>query len=139
MLCVLVLGAALAGCDGPNRGFNTQPSAASGLILDLVASPNTVPGARAGSTAAPLVGGCSLVQAKVSNTQGQLVDGVPVRFATTLCCFTDSPTSAQAFSLTGTTVRGVATVTFCGTTDRGTSTITASVDDAFDTVLITVF
>ena len=53
MLCVLVLGAALAGCDGPNRGFNTQPSAASGLILDLVASPNTVPGARAGSTAAP--------------------------------------------------------------------------------------
>ena len=62
MLCVLVLGAALAGCDGPNRGFNTQPSAASGLILDLVASPNTVPGARAGSTAAPLVGGCSLVQ-----------------------------------------------------------------------------
>jgi hypothetical protein len=30
-------------------------------------------------------------------------------------------------------------VTFCGTTDRGTSTITASVEDAFDTVLITVF
>ena len=139
MLCVLVLCPALAGCDGPNRGFNTQPSAASGLILDLVASPNTVPGARAGSTAAPLVGGCSLVQAKVSNTQGQLVDGALVRFATTLCCFTDSPTSATAFSQTETTVRGAATVTFCGTTDRGTSTITASVEDAFDTVLITVF
>jgi hypothetical protein len=139
MLCVLVLGAALAGCDGPNRGSNTQPSAASGLILDLVASPNVVPGARAGSPAAPMVGGCSLVQAKVSNTQGQLVDGVPVLFATTLCCFTDTPTSAAAFSQTETTTRGTATVRFCGTTDRGTSTITASVEDAFDTVLVTVF
>jgi hypothetical protein len=139
LMLVLVLGAALAGCDGPNRGSSTQPSAASGLILDLVASPNVVPGARAGSTAAPTVGGCSLVQAKVSNTLGQLVDGVPVLFATTLCCFTDSPTSAQAFSQTATTTRGTATVTFCGTTDRGTSTITASVEDAFDTVLVTVF
>ena len=44
MLCVLVLGAALAGCDGPNRGFNTQPSAASGLILDLVATPTPCAG-----------------------------------------------------------------------------------------------
>jgi hypothetical protein len=139
LMLVLVLGAALVGCDGPNRGSSTQPSAASGLILDLVASPNVVPGARAGSTAAPTVGGCSLVQAKVSNTLGQLVDGVPVLFATTLCCFTDSPTSATAFSQTATTTRGTATVTFCGTTDRGTSTITASVEDAFDTVLVTVF
>ncbi len=38
-----------------------------------------------------------------------------------------------------TTTRGVATVTFCATTDRGTATITASAEDAFDSVLITVF
>ena len=39
-----------------------------------------------------MVGGCSLVQAKVSNTQGQLVDGVQVLFATSLCCFAGQPT-----------------------------------------------
>ena len=41
-------GSGLASCDGPNRGSNTQPSAASGFILDLVASPNVVPGKPAG-------------------------------------------------------------------------------------------
>ena len=85
VLCVLILGAALASCDGPNRGSNTQPSAASGFIVDLVASPNVLRGQAAGS--GEEAGGCALVQAKVYDTKGQLVDGVPVAFTTTLCCF----------------------------------------------------
>jgi hypothetical protein len=133
MLWLLILGAALAGCDGPNRGSNTQPSAASGLILDLVASPNVVRGATAGTEIEN--GGCAIVQAKVSNTQGQLVDGVNVRFTTSLCCFAEGVVGIPQTP----TVRGVANATFCGGRERGTATITAAVEDAFDTVLITVF
>ena len=139
MLCILLLGMALTSCDGPNRGYGSQPSAAGGFILDLVASPNTLPGARAGSAASPTIGGCALVQAKVSTVQGQLVDGTLVNFASTLCCFSDTATSAVGVSAFATTTRGTATVTFCATTDRGTATITASAEDAFDSVLITVF
>jgi hypothetical protein len=54
MLCVLLLGVALAGCDGPSRSTSTQPSAASGFILDLVASPNVVRGQTAGSARRPV-------------------------------------------------------------------------------------
>ena len=35
--------------------------------------------------------------------------------------------------------RGTATVTYCGEARAGHGTITAAVEDAFDTVLITVF
>ena len=136
MLCVLILGAALASCDGPNRGGGTQPSAASGFILDLVASPNVVRGATAGS--GEEAGGCALVQAKVSDTKGNLVDGVLVTFTTTLCCFA-GPTQVNIVSQGVNTIRGTATVTFCAKKERGTATITAAVEDAFDTVLITVF
>jgi hypothetical protein len=136
VLCVLILGAALASCDGPNRGSNTQPSAASGLILDLVASPNVVRGQTAGS--GEEAGGCALVQAKVSDTNGKLVDGVAVTFTTTLCCFA-GPEEVNIVGTTTNTVRGVANVTFCGKAERGTATITAAAEDAFDTVLITVF
>jgi hypothetical protein len=138
VLCALIVGAALAGCDGPNRGSGTQPSSASssGLFLQLVASPNVVRGATAGSEVEG--GGCALVQAKVSNTSGELVSGVEVNFTTTLCCFA-GPTSINIVGLTRTTLRGVATVTFCGTKERGTATITAAADDAFATTLITVF
>jgi hypothetical protein len=144
VLCVLILGAALAGCDGPNRGSGTQPSSASssGLFLQLVASPNTVRGQTAGSEED--AGGCAAVQAKVSNTSGQLVSGVEVTFTTTLCCFSnadpgEAATSITAFGLTRTTLRGVATVVFCAKRERGTATITAVADDAFATTLITVF
>jgi hypothetical protein len=136
MLCVLILGAALASCDGPNRGGGTQPSAASGVILDLVASPNVVRGATAGS--GEEAGGCALVQAKVSDTKGNLVDGVLVEFTTTLCCFA-GPTSVNIVSTAVSTIRGTANVTFCAKKERGTATITAAAEDAFDTVLITVF
>jgi hypothetical protein len=135
-LFVLILGAALAGCDGPSRGSNTQPSAASGMILDLVASPNVVRGAAPGS--GEEAGGCSLVQAKVWDTNGNLVDGIAVSFTTTLCCFA-GPDEINVVGTTVNTLRGVANVTFCGKRERGTSIITAAVEDAFDSVLITVF
>jgi hypothetical protein len=135
-LCVLFLGAALLSCDGPNRGPNTQPSSASGLFLNVFASPNVVRGKTAGSSGQ--AGGCALVQARVTNTQGELVSGVDVRFTTTLCCFA-GPTAIDIRGITVTTLRGVANVTFCATDERGTATITAAADDAFNTVLITVF
>lgn len=136
MLCVLLLGAALASCDGPSRGSSTQPSAASGFMLDLVASPNVLRGQVAGSS--DEAGSCALVQAKVFDTKGNLVDGVAVAFTTSLCCFA----GGDQVNIVGTTVntlRGVATVTFCAKQVRGTAIITAAVEDAFDSVLITVF
>jgi hypothetical protein len=136
VLCVLILGAALASCDGPNRGSNTQPSSAGGFIVDLVASPNVVRGQTAGS--GEEAGGCALVQAKVYDTQGQLIDGADVLFTTTLCCFAGG-TEINVVAISLPTFRGTATVTFCGKRERGTATITAAVEDAFDTVLITVF
>jgi hypothetical protein len=136
VLCVLILGAALASCDGPNRGSNTQPSSASGFIVDLVASPNVLRGQTAGS--GEEAGGCALVQAKVYDTKGQLIDGTPVVFTTTLCCFGGAD-EVNIVSQVVPTFRGVATVTFCAKRERGTATITAAVEDAFDTVLITVF
>jgi hypothetical protein len=136
VLFALVVGVALASCDGPNRGSSTQPSATSGLFLQLVASPNVVRGATAGS--GEEAGGCALVQAKVSNTSGQLVSGVDVVFTTTLCCFAGE-TEVNVVGITVPTLRGVATVTFCAKKERGTATITAAADDAFATTLITVF
>ncbi|MGH7358522.1 MAG: hypothetical protein ACREJR_06900 [Candidatus Rokuibacteriota bacterium] len=135
-LCVLILGAALTSCDGPNRGSNTQPSAASGFILHLVASPNVVRGASPGS--GEEAGGCSLVQAKVSDVKGNLIDGATVSFTTSLCCFA-GPDEVNIVGTTVTTIRGTANVVFCGKAERGTANITAAVQDAFDTVLITVF
>jgi hypothetical protein len=136
MLCVLILGVVLASCDSPNRGGGTQPSAASGFMLDLVASPNVLRGQTAGSDEE--AGGCALVQAKVFDTKGNLVDGVLVNFTTTLCCFAGGD-QVNIVGQSVSTTRGTATVTFCAKKERGTATITASVEDAFDTVLITVF
>lgn len=136
MLCVLVLGVALASCDGPNRGSSTQPSSASGFMLDLVASPNVLQGRPAGSP--DEAGSCALVQAKVFDTKGNLVDGVQVSFTTSLCCFAGT-TEVNVVATSVNTVRGVATVPFCAKQVRGTAIITASVEDAFDSVLITVF
>jgi flavin-binding protein dodecin len=138
VLFALIVGVALAGCDGPSRGSSTQPSSPSstGFFLELVASPNVVRGATAGS--GEEAGGCSLVQAKVWDRQGQLVDGATVTFTTTLCCFAGA-TEINIVGTSGTTLRGTATAVFCGKAERGTAIITAAVEDAFDTVLITVF
>lgn len=138
VMFVLILGTALASCDSPARGPNTQPSSPSttGFFLDLVASPNTVRGQTAGS--GEEAGGCALVQAKVWDRTGQLVDGAIVSFTTSLCCFA-GPDEINIVGFTATTVRGTATATYCGKRERGTAIITAAVEDAFDTVLITVF
>jgi hypothetical protein len=136
VLCVLILGVALASCDGPNRGSVTQPSSTSGLFLELFASPNVVRGQTAGSEEE--AGGCAVVQARVSDTHGQLVDNATVTFTTTLCCFA-GPDEINVVGTSATTVNGSANVIFCGKRERGTATITAVTEDAFDTVLITVF
>jgi hypothetical protein len=134
LLVVAVLGGVLAGCSSPNRGTSTQPSSASGFLLDLTASPNVVRGVEPGAEEA---GGCSNIQAKVFNTKGELVDGALVDFTATGCCFVVG-TEDDVVGATFTTTRGVANITWCANFVRGTTTITATVEDAFDTVLITV-
>jgi hypothetical protein len=122
--CVLVLGAALLSCDGPNRGANTQPSAASGFTVAVTASPNVVRGAGLDP------GGCSTVQVIVQKN-GALVDGALVTVTTTLGFFV-SPQQDL-------TNRGVATFQWCAGITRGTSTITATAEEATATVMITIF
>jgi hypothetical protein len=133
-LCVLILGAALLGCDGPNRGPNTQPSAVSGFSIAVTASPNVVRGATAGSVVED--GGCSTVQAIV-NKNGTLVDGALVTVTTTLGVFKEG--TQELVGQQETTTRGVATFVWCAKDTRGTSTITASVEEATTSVLITIF
>ena len=133
---VLGLGLALAGCDGPSRGTNTQPSAVQGFQIILVASPNTV--AAAPATSENTAGGCAQVQAKVFDRTGQLVDGAIVTFTASLCCFAGE-TDVDIVGITSTTRRGIATVVWCGTDQRGTNIVTSSVEDAFATTNITVF
>lgn len=134
---VLGLGLAVAGCDGPSRGTNTQPSAAQGFQIILVASPNVVAAAPANSESE--AGGCAQVQAKVFDRVGQLVDGALVTFTASACCFA-GPDAADIIGILGApTRRGITTVVFCGTDQRGTVIITASVEDAFATTHITVF
>jgi hypothetical protein len=101
-----------------------------------MASPNVLRGTTGGSGEEQ--GGCALVQAKVYDTKGNLVDGVLVQFTTTLCCFA-GPDEVNIVGTAVNTLRGNATVTFWAKKERGTATITAAVEDAFDTVLITVF
>jgi hypothetical protein len=134
VLCVLIAGAALASCDGPNRGTSTQPSAISGLSLHVTASPNVVRGATPGSTIAD--GGCAVIQVVV-NRFGVLVDGTLVTVVTTLGVFKDATQELigqQAF-----TTGGVATFAWCAKDTRGTATITATAEEATDAVLITIF
>jgi hypothetical protein len=123
---VLILALAVASCDGPNRGTNTNPSAAGGFNIVVTASPNVL---RAGTGG--LTGDCAIVQAKVFDTHGQLVDGEPVQFTAGNAT---PPTPA-----TTTTIRGIAQTTFCAGTRPGTVTVTAAAEDAFGTTQITVF
>ena len=132
---VLVLILALAGCSGPTRG-DTQPSAASGLNLMVVASPNVL---RAGTTAAggSATGGCAIVQANVFNTNGQLVTGATVTITSTLGQFS-SPSTGSAVN-GPTTAQGLFTAILCAQTITGTAIVTASVENAFATTNITIF
>jgi adhesin/invasin len=131
----LVLILALTGCNGPSRGTNTQPSAASGLNLVVTVSPNTLH-ANGTSTA--------IVQAKVFDTHGNLVDGATVNLAASLGTITVGGTPAQGTAgsvatTSGTTIKGVLSATFRAGTVPGTSIITATVEDATATTLVTLF
>jgi hypothetical protein len=119
---VLVLTLALASCDGPSRGPNTQPSAASGFFITVTASPNVLRD-----------GGTAVVQAKVSDTAGRLVDGATVTLAA-------SPAEEGFDDPSGPTVRGIFTTTFQASDPAvpGTVIITATVEDAVATTLITI-
>lgn len=134
VLCVLILGAALTSCDGPNRGSNTQPSAASGFSIALTASPNVVRGATAGSGVD--TGGCSQIQVVVTKA-GVLVDGVEVTGTASLGVFRVGTENFLNFF--DTTIRGTVTRTWCSQSERGTAIITVNVEEATATVLITIF
>ena len=136
---VLILGLAVASCDGPNRGSKSQPSSASGFQIQVVASPNAIRGATAGTTEQQ--GGCSTVQATVFDLNGKLVDGAIVTLTATLVRFpaASNPSRPESVGISGFTTNGFLTDTVCAKSERGTATITASVEDAFATTLITVF
>lgn len=129
---VLVLGLALMACDGPNRGTNTQPSAASGFRLTVTVSPNVL--------RASLVqggdGGCAVVTIKVYDTHGNLIDGAVVSVTSTLGVF-KLPDDKVGGTLP--TTRGTLTVGFCAKNQTGTGIITATAEDAVATTLVTIF
>ena len=132
---VLVLSLALLSCDGPNRGTNTQPSSASGFLLNITASPNVI---RAENPSIDDSGGCAQITIKVFDRQGRLVDGVTVDVSTTLGRFVVG-TQDNLVGFVSTTVRGTVTQTLCANQARGTATITAVVEDAVATTLVTIF
>jgi hypothetical protein len=134
VLCALIAGVALASCDGPNRGSSTQPSATSGFLTTVTASPNVVRGATAGS--GQDTGGCAQIQVTVTQ-DGKLVNNVEVDGTTTLGVFRVGTSDFLNFS--GTTTRGVLSRTWCAKSERGTATITVTVEDSVATVLITIF
>jgi hypothetical protein len=120
---VLVLTLAFASCSGPSRGSNTQPSAASGFFVTVTASPNTI----------PRMNGTSVIQVKVSDTSGRLVDGATVTVSA-------SPAIAGSEVVVGTTTRGIFTTTYnVEDATPGTAIITAAVEDAVATTTITIF
>ena len=138
---VLVLPLVLASCDGPSRGSRTQPSAASGFLVQVVASPNVV---RAAQTADELgggqaldTGGCAQVQVKVWDTKGDLVDGATVIGTATLGVFRVG--TEDLLNFVGTTTRGSLSRTWCAKRERGTAIVTVNVEDATASTQITIF
>lgn len=119
---VVILGLALLSCDGPNRGTNTQPSSASGFQIVVTATPNVL---RPPDT--------TIIQAKVFDVQGRLVDGALVTVTATGAVKPDNVAS-------GPTVRGIFTTSFfvAAGTLPFTSIVTATVEDAVATTLVTV-
>jgi hypothetical protein len=127
--CVaLVLG--LAACS-PNS--QTSTSTPSSFSVFLTASPNAIPAAASDDQP----GGCSNITAKVFNTKGQLVDGAIVLFTRSLGRF---PVGNQEFDAVSVpTTNGIALVVLCAKDVKGTSIVTATVEDAHNTVLVTIF
>jgi hypothetical protein len=100
----------------------------------VAASPNVVRGATAGS--GQDTGGCAQIQVFVTKNN-QLVDGAEVIGTATLGVFRVGETDFLNFQ--GTTTRGTLSRTWCAKSERGTALITVNVEDAADTVLITIF
>lgn len=119
---VLILSLALVGCDGPSRGANTQPSAASGFLVTVTATPDVL---RPPDT--------TVIQVKVFDRAGRLVDGAAVTVSAT-------GTAPPANVVAGFTVRGFFTTTLFVPAGSlpGTVIITATVEDAVATTLVTV-
>ena len=127
--CVaLALG--LAACSPTNQ---TTVSSASGFSVFLTASPNAIPAA----VSSDQPGGCSNITAKVFNTKGQLVDGAIVLFTRSLGRFPIGDEEFDAVSVP--TLNGIATVVLCAKNVKGTSIVTGTVQDAHNTVLVTIF
>ena len=131
---VLVLSLALLSCDGPSRGTNTQPSSASGFLVNITASPNVL---RA-ETGQEGSGGCANVTVKVFDRQGRLVDGALVTVTTNLGRFVDE-SDDDLVGITTTTLRGIATFVLCPQQVTGTAIVQANVEDAFATTTVTFF
>jgi hypothetical protein len=132
---VVILGLAFASCNGPSRGSRTQPSAASGFNVILTASPNVVRAANPNSDSDD--GGAALVQAKVYDQNGNLVDGATVFFTTNLGVFRQG--TEDFLGLAVVTTRGLANAAFVAQDQVGTATIQAVVEDAVYTTQITIF
>ena len=132
---VVILGLALASCNGPSRGSRTQPSSASGFNVILTASPNVVRAANPNSDSDD--GGAALVQAKVYDQNGNLVDGATVFFTTNLGVFRQGTEDFLGLAIV--TTRGLANAAFVAQDQVGTATIQAVVEDAVYTTQITIF
>jgi hypothetical protein len=132
---VFVLGVALVGCNGPNR--SNQPSSPSGFFVELSISPNSLRGATADSGEAQ--GGCGIVQVRVFDTQGRLVDGALVTITTTIGRFPATQGRQEAVGITGFTTRGILTDALCAKAERGTGILTATAEDAVATTTFTIF
>jgi hypothetical protein len=130
-LVVLLL--ALAGCSSPNR--SSQVSSANGFLIVITASPNIVRAADPNSDADD--GGASQVQAKVYDTNGNLVDGATVFFTTNLGAFRQG--TEDFLGLAVTTTRGLASVGFVADDRTGTATVQAAVEDSFASTQIVIF
>ena len=120
-------------CKGPSR--EQSVSSASGFRIFVTADPNTIRIAVGTAT----IGGCSVITAKVFNTNGQLVDGALVTFTKTLGVFTPPGTTDTFDAVTATTVNGIANAVLCAQTQAGTSVVTGRVEDASGTAIVTFF
>jgi len=121
-------------CKGPSR--EQSVSSASGFRIFVTADPNTIRIAVAPAT----IGGCSVITAKVFNTNGQLVDGVTVIFTAALGVFVVPGSTTELLGAdTKTTINGTATTALCAKTQAGTSVVTATAQDASDTAIVTFF
>jgi hypothetical protein len=83
------------------------------------------------------LGACAVVQAKVYDTQQNLIDGATVAFSRSIGTFRIGTEDFGAVAVS--TLKGLATVNFCALTERGTAIITAVVQDAVATTFVTIF